>query len=80
MIGCVTGPLDVSLKINKAQPYQNEGSKPGAINISVRRLPISRMLPGSSPCELRLLLPDYMIGKEGFHDIVLENLSPRLTS
>ena len=30
--------LDVSLKINKAQPYQNEGSKPGAINIIVRIL------------------------------------------
>ena len=26
--------LDVSLKMNKAQPYQNEGSKPGAININ----------------------------------------------
>ena len=38
-------------------------------------LPITRMLPGSSPCELRLLLPDSMIGKEGFHDVVVENLT-----
>ena len=27
-------------------------------------LPITRMLPVSSPCEQRLLLPDSMIGKE----------------
>ena len=33
-------------------------------------LPITRMLPGSSPCELILLLLDSMIGKEGFHDVV----------
>ena len=32
------------------------------------------MLPGSSPCELRLLLPDNNIGKDGFHDVVVENL------
>ena len=38
-------------------------------------LPITRMLPGSSPCELRLLLPDSMIGKKGFHDVVVENLT-----
>ena len=30
------------------------------------KMPITRMLPGSSPCELRLLLPDNNIGKEGF--------------
>ena len=28
--------LDVSLKMNKAQPYQNDGSKPVAINIIVQ--------------------------------------------
>ena len=38
------------------------------------KMPITRMLPGSSPCELRLLLPDNNIGKEGFHDVMVENL------
>ena len=38
-------------------------------------LPITRMLPGSSPCELRLLLPDSNIGTDGFHDVIIENLS-----
>ena len=42
-------------------------------------LPITRMMPGSSPCELRLLLPDSMIGKEGFHDVVVENLTASST-
>ena len=37
--------------------------------------PITRMLPGSSPCELRLMLPDDKLGMEGFHDILIENLS-----
>ena len=39
------------------------------------KIPITRMLPGSSPCELRLLLPDTKIGKDGFHDVVVETLS-----
>ena len=38
------------------------------------KMPITRMLPGSSPCELRLLLPDTSIRKDGFHDVVVENL------
>ena len=37
-------------------------------------MPITRMLPGSSPCELRLLLPDTNIGKNGLHDVVVETL------
>ena len=37
------------------------------------------MLPGSNRCELRLLLPDSMIGKEGFHDVVVENLTASST-
>ena len=37
-------------------------------------MPITRMLPGSSPCKLRLLLPDNNIRKDGFHDVVVENL------
>ena len=39
------------------------------------KLPLTRMLPGSNPCELRLLLPDSKIGMDGFHDVVIENLS-----
>ena len=36
--------------------------------------PVTRMLPGSSPCDLRLLIPDSGIGQDGFHDVVIENL------
>ena len=35
----------------------------------------SGRLPGSSPCELRLMIPDDKLGKEGFHDVIIENLS-----
>ena len=38
------------------------------------KMPITRMLPGSGPCDLRLLIPDAGLGKEGFHDVVIENL------
>ena len=31
---------------------------------------LTRMLPGSFPCELRLMLPDSKIATNGFHDIV----------
>ena len=37
--------------------------------------PVTRMLPGSSPCELRLMLPDDKLGNDGFHDVIIENLS-----
>ena len=37
--------------------------------------PVTRMLPGSSPCELRLMLSDNRLGIDGFHDIIVENLS-----
>ena len=37
--------------------------------------PLTRMLPGSFPCELRLMLPDSSLGTDGFHDVVIENLS-----
>ena len=37
------------------------------------RMPVTRMLPGSSPCELRLFIPDTKIGQDGFHDVVVEN-------
>ena len=36
---------------------------------------VTRMLPGSSPCELRLMLPDDKLGTDGFHDVIIENLS-----
>ena len=38
------------------------------------KLPLTWMLPGSNPCELRLLLPDSKIGMDGFHDVVIEYL------
>ena len=41
--------------------------------------PVTRMLPGSSPCELRLVVPDDKLGKDGFHDVLIENLSGTLT-
>ena len=37
--------------------------------------PVTRMLPGSSPCELRLMIPDDKLDKDGFHDVIIENLS-----
>ena len=37
--------------------------------------PLTRMLPGSSPCELRLMLPDSKLGTDGFHDVLIDNLS-----
>ena len=37
--------------------------------------PVARMLPGSSPFELRLMLPDDKLGNDGFHDVIIENLS-----
>ena len=33
------------------------------------------MRPGSSPCELWLTLPDSKIGMDGFHDVLIDNLS-----
>ena len=37
--------------------------------------PLTRILPGSFPCELRLMLPDLDIAPEGFHDVLMENLA-----
>ena len=31
--------------------------------------PLTRTLPRSSPCELRLMLPDSKLGTDGFHDV-----------
>ena len=38
------------------------------------KMPNTRILPGSGPCDLRLLIPDSGLGNEGFHDVVIENL------
>ena len=37
--------------------------------------PIARVLPGSTPCEFRLMLPDAGLRIDGFHDIIIENLT-----
>ena len=37
--------------------------------------PVTCMLPGSFPCELRLMLPDSDIAPGGFHDVLVENLA-----
>ena len=37
--------------------------------------PVSRMLPGSTPCQLRLMLPDAKLGIDETHDVIIENLS-----
>ena len=37
--------------------------------------PDTRMVPGSSPCELRLMLLDDKLGTDGFHDVIIENFS-----
>ena len=38
------------------------------------KMSVTRMLPCSSPCDLRLLIPDITIGPDGFHDVVIDNL------
>ena len=40
---------------------------------------VSRMLPGSTPCELRLMLPDAKLGINVFHDVIIENLAASST-
>ena len=43
--------------------------------------PITRMLPGSTRCELWLMQPDAKLGMDGFHGIIIDNLtaSPTLS-
>ena len=36
---------------------------------------LTRMLPGSFPCELRLMLPDLKIAPDSFRDVLVENLA-----
>ena len=33
-----------------------------------KTMPITRMLPGSNSCDLRLLIPDAMLSQDGFHE------------
>ena len=37
--------------------------------------PLTRMLPGSTPCELRMMLLDSMLATNGFHDVRIDNLA-----
>ena len=39
---------------------------------------LTRMLPGSSPCELQVMLPDSKLSMDGFHDVLIDNLSASL--
>ena len=59
------GVLDVDLSL---------GPDPFGLRAFDELLPNSRMLPGSGPCDLRILIPDAAIGQDGFHDVVIENL------
>ena len=36
---------------------------------------ITRMLPGSTLCELWLMLPDSQLGTDGFHYVIIDNLA-----
>ena len=36
---------------------------------------VTRMLPGYSPSELRLMLPDSRMGTDRFHDALIDNLA-----
>ena len=62
---CSLGVVDLDLSLS-----------PDAFGVRVfdSTQPLTRMLPGSSLCELRLLLPDGDVGPEGFHDVIIENL------
>ena len=59
------GVLDVDLSL---------GPDPFGLRAFDELLPNSRMLPGSGPCDLRVLIPDAGLGQAGFHDVVIENL------
>ena len=37
--------------------------------------PLTRVLPGSTLCELRLMLPDSTMGSDGFHDVMIDHLA-----
>ena len=63
---CSLGVVDLDLSI-----------RPDAFGLRAfdHRKTLTRMLPGATPCELQLLLPDSTMGSDGFHDIMIENLA-----
>ena len=65
---CSLGVVDLDLSLSHGCIWSFDLSKP-----------VTRMLPGSSPCELRLMLPDLDIAPVGFHDVLIENLAASLT-
>ena len=46
----------------------------GVVDLDLSSTP-DRQIYGSTPCELRLMLPDSTMGSDGFHDIMIENLA-----
>ena len=63
---CSLGVVDLDLSIS-----------PDAFGLWAfdHKKPLTRMLPGSMPCELRLMLPDSTMGSDGFHDVIIDNLA-----
>ena len=62
---CSLGVVDVDLSLS-----------PDAFGLQAfdNKKPLTRMLPGSTPCELWLMLPDSSLGTDGFHDVLIDNL------
>ena len=63
---CSLGVVDLDLSLS-----------PNAFGLRAfdNKKPLTRMLPGSSRCELRLMLPDSKLGTDGFHDVLIDNLT-----
>ena len=63
---CSLGVVDLDLSLS-----------PDAFGLRAfdNKKPLTRMLPGSTPCELRLLLPDSSLGTDGFHDVLIDSLA-----
>ena len=63
---CSLGVVDLDLSLS-----------PDAFGLSAfdSKKSLTRMLLGSSLCELRLMLPDSKLGDDGFHDVLVDNLS-----
>ena len=63
---CLLGVLDLDLSLS-----------PDAFGLRAfdSMKPLTRMLPGSFPYELRLMLPDSSLDMDGFHDEVIGSLT-----
>ena len=61
---CSLGVMDLDLSLS-----------PDAFGLRAfdHRKPLTRMLPGSNPCELRLMLPDSRLETNEFHDVLIDN-------